>query len=229
MKHSILILDSELIEYQRLIERLEQHQFIVHTFSEHQEGLKEIFHLKPDLIIYNFHLFLLSQMDLTEEKYRSLMSTPIIISSSSLMEEDLLYAFNKGAADYITKPIHSRELEARVKAILRRIKMTEKAPPGKIQIGHYIVNSNEYEIDFLTHKVTLSKRELQVLLLLMERKIISREELLNFIWGNNFSKNSRIVDVYISNLRRKIEQDPKKPQFIKTIKGFGYRFKEHLN
>lgn len=220
MKNTILIIDTELNNYQRLKERLEQFQFIVHTFSDNQEGLYGIIQLKPDLIIYNFHLFLESE----KERKIQLLSIPIIMVSSSKKEKDVIEAFNKGAADYITKPIHLRELEARVKAILRRIEMTVIAPTDKIKIGDFVLNSNEYEIDLITHKVNLSKRELQVLLLIMECKIISREEILRGIWGDDYSGESRIVDVMISHLRRKIEKNPKKPQFIKTIKGFGYRF-----
>lgn len=220
MKNTILIIDTELNNYQRLKERLEQFQFIVHTFSDNQEGLYGIIQLKPDLIIYNFHLFLLSE----KERNIHLLSTPIIMVSTSKKEKDVIDAFNKGAADYITKPIHLRELEARVKAILRRTEMTNISPTNKIKIGDFVLNSNEYEIDLITHKVNLSKRELQVLLLIMECKIISREEILKCIWGDDYTGESRIVDVMISHLRRKIEKDPKKPQFIKTIKGFGYRF-----
>jgi two-component system, OmpR family, alkaline phosphatase synthesis response regulator PhoP len=229
MKNTILIIDTELNNYQRLKERLEQFRFSVHTFSDNKEGLYAIVHLKPDLIIFNFHLFLLSEKNFNEEDNSHIRSTPIIMISSSKKEEDLLFAFNKGAADYLTKPIHSRELEARVKAILRRIEMTDLAPTDQIKIGDFVLNSNEYMIDLKTHKVNLSKRELQVLLLIIERKIISREEILKCIWGDDYASDSRIVDVMISHLRRKIEKDPKKPKYIKTIKGFGYRFNEPRN
>jgi two-component system, OmpR family, alkaline phosphatase synthesis response regulator PhoP len=226
MKNTILIIDTELNNYQRLKERFEQFQFIVYTFSDNQEGLYGINHLKPDLIIYNFHLFLLSEKNFYDDKNRQLLATPIIMVGSSKKEEDVLYAFQKGAADYLTNPIHSRELEARVKAILRRIEMTDLAPTNQIKLGDYVLKYDEYEIDLITHKVNLSKRELQVLLLIMERKIISREEILRCIWGDDYSSDSRIVDVIVSNLRKKIEKDPRKPQYLKTIKGFGYRFDE---
>jgi two-component system, OmpR family, alkaline phosphatase synthesis response regulator PhoP len=229
MKNTILIIDTELNNYQRLKERLEQFQFSVHTFSDNKEGLYAIVQLKPDLIIFNFHLFLLSEKNFNEENNRHIWSTPIIMISSSKKEEDILCAFNMGAADYLTKPIHSRELEARVKAILRRIEMTDHVPTDQIKIGDFVLNSTEYMIDLKTHKVNLSKRELQVLLLIIERKIISREEILKCIWGEDYTSDSRIVDVMISHLRRKIEKDPKKPQYIKTIKGFGYRFDEPRN
>jgi two-component system alkaline phosphatase synthesis response regulator PhoP len=226
MKNTILIIDNESNNYQRLKERLEQFQYNVHIFLNNKEGLYAIVHLKPDLIIINFHLFLLSEKNFNEENNRLIMSTPIIMISSSKNEEDLLFAFSKGAADYLTEPIHTRELEARVKAILRRIGMKEMAPKDQIKIGDFVLHSNEYEIDLNTHKVHLSKRELQVLLLIIERKIISRVEILRCIWGNTYTGDSRIVDVMVSHLRRKIEKDPKSPQYIKTIKGFGYRFDE---
>jgi two-component system, OmpR family, alkaline phosphatase synthesis response regulator PhoP len=224
MSNTILIIDIELNEYRRLKERLEQYQFKVHFFSNHQDGIYGIHHLKPDLIIYNFQLFQLSEKMLHEEKNGLLLSTPFIITSSSNHIEELLYAFQKGAADYISKPIYSRELAARVKAILRRIKMNEHPPTEKIKIGNFVVSPHDLEIDLSTHKVNLSKRELEVLLLLIERRVISREEMFRIVWCDEDPKGNRIVDVYINHLRGKIEPDPKKPQYIKTVKGFGYRF-----
>lgn len=150
------------------------------------------------------------------------MFIPIIIVDYSNKEEDVLSAFDKGAADYIIKPFSSRE----VKAILRRIEITKSTQVEEIKIGNLVLNPAHYEIVLKTHKVNLSKREQQVLLLLIHRKVISREEIIRYIWGFDYYGGSRIVDMNISNLRRKIEENPKKPQYIKTLKGYGYRFDE---
>lgn len=139
-----------------------------------------------------------------------------------MKEEDVLSAFDKGAADYIIKPFNPREVEARVKAILRRIEIAKSPQDKKIKIGNFILKPDHYELDLITHKVNLSKREQQVLLLLIDRKMISREELIRYLWGFDYYGGERIVDVNISKLRKKIESDPKKPQFIKTIKGYVY-------
>jgi two-component system, OmpR family, alkaline phosphatase synthesis response regulator PhoP len=222
MNKTILIIDKEIYDYHILRERLEQRNFIVHTTTDYQEGLKKVFKLKPDLIIYNFHLFLLSEKEFnggltTQKKY-----IPTIIVGFSNKEEDILRAFDMGADDYITKPFNSREVEARVKAILRRIEITKSTNVEVIKIGELVLKPKQYEIDLKTHKVNLSKREQQVLLLLIDRKVISREEIIRCLWGADYYGGYRIVDVNISNLRRKIEENPKKPQYIKTIKGYGY-------
>jgi two-component system, OmpR family, alkaline phosphatase synthesis response regulator PhoP len=226
MKKIILIIDKDINDYLILKERLEQHCFIVHTTADYQEGHKKVFKLKPDLIIYNFLLFLLSEKEFNEEITRRKMFIPVIMVNSTKKEEEIFHAFDMGAADYITKPFNSREVEARVKAILRRIEITKSTEVEKIEIGNLILNPAHYEIDLKTHKVNLSKRELQVLLLLIHRKVISREEIIRYIWGCDYYGGSRIVDMNISNLRRKIEENPKKPQYIKTIKGYGYRLDE---
>jgi two-component system, OmpR family, alkaline phosphatase synthesis response regulator PhoP len=224
MKNTIFIIDTDLNNYQILIERLEQFHFIVHTFSDYQESLYGIIHLKPDLIIFNFQLYLHSERNFYVEKRNQLKNIPIIMISSSNREEELLHAFDKGAADYLIKPIQLRELEARIKAILRRIQMRETIVlTDQIRIGEFVLYPNEHELDLVTHKVHLSKREQQVLLLIIERKIISRAELLRCIWGNDYNE-SKIVDVIVCKLRSKLEFNPRKPQYIKTIKGFGYRF-----
>lgn len=155
------------------------------------------------------------------------MFIPIIIVGYSNKEEEILHAFDNGASDYITKPFNSREVEARVKAILRRIEITKSTQVEEIKIGNLVLNPAQYEIDLKTHKVNLSKREQQVLLLLIHRKVISREEIIRYIWGFDYYGGSRIVDINISNLRRKIEENPKKPQYIKTLKGYGYRLDEN--
>jgi two-component system alkaline phosphatase synthesis response regulator PhoP len=223
MNKTILIIDKEINDYNILEERLEQFGFLVYISTNHQEGLNNVLKLKPDLIIYNFHLFLLSENDFNEKITGCKKFIPIIMVDSSKREEDVLQAFDKGAADYIIKPFNSREVEARVKAIIRRLEITKSTQVEKIKIGHLILNPEQHEIDLKTHSVTLSKREQELLLLLIERKKISREEIIRNIWGFDYCGGFRIVDVNISKLRKKIEKNPKEPQYIKTIKGYGYR------
>ena len=222
MNKSILIIDTELNDYLILMERLEQLSFIVYTSDDYNEGLISVFKLKPDLIIYNFPLFLSTEKELMDKLYKQKMFIPIVMVDYSIKEEDVLRAFDKGAADYIIKPFSSREVEARIKAILRRIEISKSPQDKKIKIGNLILKPDQYELDLITHKVSLSKREQQLLLLLIDRNMISRDEIIRYLWGFDYYGGARIVDVNISNLRKKIESDPKRPQFIKTIRGYGY-------
>jgi two-component system, OmpR family, alkaline phosphatase synthesis response regulator PhoP len=221
MNKSILIIDTDINDYLILKERLEQLNFIVYTTADCNEGLINVFKLKPDLIIYNFQLFLSTEKELIDKLTRQKMFIPIIIVDYSNKEEDVLRAFDKGAADYIIKPFSSREVEARVKAILRRIEISKSSQDKNINIGNLILKPDLYELDLITHKVSLTKREQQVLLLLIDRNMISRDEIIRYLWGFDYYGGARIVDVNISKLRKKIESDPKRPQFIKK-RGYGY-------
>ncbi|NRD80243.1 response regulator transcription factor [Bacillus sp. BRMEA1] len=222
MNKTILIVDKQLNDYNSLKKRLEQLGYIVHTFTDCNESIN-FFTLQPNLLICDFHLYLLFESDFIGKMTDFQQDIPIIMTGFSKIEEDLLMAFAKGAADFIAKPFHSREVEARVKAIFRRMGMTTNAQVKKIKMGHYTLIPEQYEMDLNTHSITLSKKELELLLLLIERKKISREEILWKLWGIGYHGGLRIVDVNISKLRKKIEKNPKKPQYIKTIKGYGYR------
>jgi two-component system, OmpR family, alkaline phosphatase synthesis response regulator PhoP len=222
MNKTILIIDKESNEYQILKQKLELIGFAVHTSSDYQEGFNKIISLKPDLIIYNFHYFLLSEKEYIGKISKPQKYIPIIMVHSSKNEETVIQAYEMGATDYITRPFSPREVEARIKAILRRIDLTKSSLREEIKIGNFIFKPEQYEVVFKTHKVTLSKREQELFLLLIDRKRISRAEILGYLWGYDYYGGCRIVDVNISNLRKKIEENPKKPQYIKTIKGYGY-------
>lgn len=222
MNKTILIIDKELNEYQILKQKLEFIGFAVHTSSDYQEGFNKIVSLKPDLIIYSFHYFLLSEKEYIEKISKPQKYIPIIMIHSSKNEETVIQAYEMGATDYITRPFSPREVEARIKAILRRIDLTRSSLREEIKIGNFIFKPEQYEVVFKTHKATLSKREQELLLLLIDRKRISRGEILSYLWGYDYYGGCRIVDVNISNLRKKIEENPQKPKYIKTIKGYGY-------
>lgn len=228
MSKTILIIDKELIDYQILKERFEYLGYTVSATSNYQDGLNKGFKPRPDLIICNFQQFLLSENDISKKLAKYDTYIPIIMVDSIKKEENVLIAFDKGAVDYIIKPFNSRLVEARVKAILRRIEITKSTEEEEIKIGNLVLKPNHYEIDLKTHKVNLSKRELKLLLLLIERKVISREEIIRYIWGFDYYGGKRIVDVNICNIRRKIGDNPYQPQYIKTIKGYGYRLDDSL-
>ncbi|HEY3997888.1 MAG TPA: response regulator transcription factor, partial [Candidatus Xenobia bacterium] len=133
-----------------------------------------------------------------------------------------------GADDYVVKPFSLRELEARVKALLRR--SAHDTPPPEVnpllEAGHFVLDRRAATFTFGGRPVALAPREMDLLALLMERRgtVIGREELLSQVWGENFEGEAKTLDVHIRWLREKLEQDASNPRHIVTVRGRGYRF-----
>ena len=137
-----------------------------------------------------------------------------------------------GADDYLVKPFSPREVIARVKAILRRMQVTKDEYQAKeeeisefIQIGDLKLSPEQYEAYFKGELLELTLKEFELLLYLAKNKgrVLTRDQLLSAVWNYDFAGDTRIVDVHISHLREKIERDSKKPTYIKTIRGLGYK------
>jgi two-component system alkaline phosphatase synthesis response regulator PhoP len=154
-------------------------------------------------------------------------------------ELEKIIGLELGADDYMTKPFSPREVLARMKAILRR---TNKAIPAetvttpqqelkeeeteKIEVGEITIFPQLYEVHVAGELIEITPKEFELLLYMAKRanRILSREQLLNAIWNFDYAGETRIVDVHISHLREKIEKDTKNPQYIRTVRGFGYKF-----
>ncbi len=149
----------------------------------------------------------------------------IIMLTAKGEELDKILGLELGADDYITKPFSIRELLARIKAILRRTKSIETTEDIYNSNGMYI-NFERREVSILGNKVDLTLKEFELLEILVKNrgKILTRETLLDKIWGYEYVGETRTIDVHIRYLRKKIEVDDKDPQFIETIRGVGYRF-----
>ncbi|MDU5106000.1 MULTISPECIES: response regulator transcription factor [unclassified Clostridium] len=149
----------------------------------------------------------------------------IIMLTAKGEELDKILGLELGADDYITKPFSIRELLARIKAILRRTKALETNEETYNSRGMYI-NFERREVSILGNKVDLTLKEFELLEILVKNrgKILTRETLLDKIWGYEYLGETRTIDVHIRYLRKKIEVDDKNPQFIETIRGVGYRF-----
>ncbi len=156
------------------------------------------------------------------------VTTPIIMLTAKSHEIDKVLGLEFGADDYITKPFSPRELQARVKAILRRSEMqVDKRPTAKFKFGDiqvdfdkYIICKKEKQLDLTTFEFSLLK-----FLLENENKVLSRDVLLDNLWGTDVIVDPRTVDTHIANLRRKLEDNPKKPRWIIGIRGVGYKIR----
>lgn len=155
---------------------------------------------------------------------------PIIIITAKADEIDKILGLELGADDYVTKPFSPREVIARIKAQLRRrhLELSRHTQLDKqLEIGEIILKPERYEVTISGKKLILSLKEFELLKLFISNpgRVLTREVILENIWGHDYISDSRTVDVHISYLRQKIEKDPQKPHYIETLRGVGYRFK----
>ncbi|WP_340694367.1 response regulator transcription factor [Hydrogenobacter thermophilus] len=155
-------------------------------------------------------------------RIREVKDTPVIMITAKSQVEDKVEGLSAGADDYITKPFSFKEVLARINAVLRRCKKEEE---GVIKIGDLVINPRSYEVYYRGQSVKLTNREFKLLKVLAEHagEVLSRERLFAKVWGSSYGENSNVVDVYIKNLRNKLEDRP--PKLIHTIRGMGYMLK----
>ena len=190
------------------------------------EALNIIREIKFDLILLDLMLPEIDGLEVCKEIRRNEETSdiPVMMITAKGEEFDKVLGLELGADDYITKPFSLRELMARVKALLRRSNV--KKEENIIKFGDVVVNFKTREVTKGTENVELTLKEFELLKLLIKNKgnILTRELLLDKIWGYEYIGETRTVDVHIRHLRKKIESDDKNPQYIQTIRGVGYKF-----
>jgi phosphate regulon transcriptional regulator PhoB len=223
----ILVVDDEPDIVELISYNLGKEGFKVSTALDGEDALNKIRKEQFNLIILDLMLPRLQGMELcrilrNDPKTESL---PIIMLTAKGEEVDRILGLEMGADDYITKPFSPRELIARVKAVLRRVR--EKPVSEKVvREGDLVINKETYTVTRKDIPIKLSATEFKLLLFLAERKgrVFNREQLLDAVWGNEAFVEPRTVDVHIRRLRTQIEDDPAKPRYIKTMRGIGYSF-----
>lgn len=184
----------------------------------------------PDLILLDLMLPYMDGYDVCKEIRRDIttLSIPIIMITAKGEEFDKVLGLELGADDYLTKPFSIRELLARVKAVLRRT--SAKSQDRPFSFGKIIVDFEKHEITKNGTKVDLTLKEFELLEVLIKNKgrVMTRDFLLDKIWGYEYVGETRTVDVHIRHLRQKIEDDDKNPRYIETIRGIGYRFNSEV-
>jgi DNA-binding response OmpR family regulator len=221
---SILIVEDEPELVKVLRSYLEQAGFTVFSAFRGDTGLSTWEHKRPDLVILDLNLPGLDGLDVAREIRRK-ATTPIIMLTARTEETDQLIGLELGADDYITKPFSPRIVVARVRALLRRSEVVPNAPQ--------ILRAADLEIDLDAHtllragttvEVTPTEFNLLAALASQPGRAFSRLQLLEASQGTAYEGYERTIDAHIKNLRAKIEPDPKKPRYIETVFGVGYRF-----
>lgn len=222
----ILVVDDEehIVELIRF--NLENNGYKVICANNGNDALKLARAEIPQLVLLDLMLPGIDGYDVCREirKDSSISTMPVIMTTAKGEELDKILGLELGADDYITKPFSVRELVARVKAVLRRTK-TQYA--DKIyKIDDIIIDFQKHEVVKNDVKVELTLKEFELLQILIKNKgrVMTRDFLLDKVWGYEYIGETRTVDVHIRHLRQKIENDDKNPKYIETIRGIGYRF-----
>ena len=236
MAESILIVEDEPSLQETLVYNLEKQGYTVEAAGDGRAALEAARRLKPDLIVLDIMLPELDGFEVCKILRRE-MSTPILMLTARDDEIDRVVGLEVGADDYLTKPFSMRELLARVKAQLRRtqflrdelqkVKSIGSASPLETLVfGDLVVNQTRREVMLGGKVIPLKPQEYDLLLFFAEHKgqMLTREFILERVWGWDYIGDSRTVDVHVSWLRQKIEKNAASPERIITVRGGGYRF-----
>jgi len=224
----ILVVDDEphIVELVRY--NLEREGFQVTVAYDGREALRRARAEQPDLIVLDLMLPYVDGLEVCRTLRRE-STVPILVLTAKDGELDRVLGLETGADDYVTKPFSPRELVARVRAILRRARPEGQAgvPQARLAAGDLVLDPNTREVFLAGRPVELTTKEFDLLRLLMAHpnRVFSRDALLEHVWGYDYFGSTRTVDMHISRLRDKIEDDPASPTFIVTVRGVGYKFK----
>jgi two-component system alkaline phosphatase synthesis response regulator PhoP len=223
----VLLIDDEAAIRKALRMVLENEGYEVQEGETGAEGLKLVEAQKPDLVLLDLMLPDLSGFDVCREIRKQGSRIPIIMVSAKTEEIDIVVGLEIGADDYITKPFRNRELLARVAAHLRKVRQEEQpGSTGQVTFRDLTIDLSERRVFRENQDIELTHTEFDLLAFLAVNagKVLSREKILNHVWGYEYPIETRVIDVHIRNLRRKIEPDPARPLFILAVPGIGYRF-----
>lgn len=223
----ILIVDDEPAMRMGLKDNLEFEGYEVDYAEDGQEGLEKITVNKYNLILLDVMMPKMSGLDVCRNIRKKGINTPVILLTAKGEEIDKILGLELGADDYVTKPFSLRELLARIKAILRRgdDSSSDSNSSEMVKIGRLDINFPSYNAFEEGTPVQLSHKEFEILHLLWNRKntTVSRDDLLNEIWGYDETPTTRTVDNFMLRLRQKIEKDSNHPHVILTVHGIGYK------
>jgi two-component system alkaline phosphatase synthesis response regulator PhoP len=228
MNKHILIVDDEEHLADALAHNLQFEGFSTTVAYDGEEGLTLARTMQFDLVILDIMMPKLDGLEVCRRLRATGSRVPILFLTAKAADADRLLGLKVGADDYVAKPFLLEELILRIHGVFRRLEWYSSAPADQ-----EIFRFGENEVNFLTYEATtggrtvsLTEKECMLMKLLVERRnqVVSREEILERVWGYRFSTSSRTIDNFIVRLRRYFEVDPKDPQHIHSVRGVGYRF-----
>jgi len=220
----ILVIEDDPAISRGLADNLACEDYEVLTASDGDSGYRLAREKKPDLIVLDLMLPKMSGYELCRKVRAEGVNTPILMLTARGDEADRVLGLDIGADDYMTKPFSIRELLARVRALLRRAQPA-RALPDELKFGDVAVNFRSYEATKGGRPVEMTRKEFQVLRLLAARPgdVVTRDELLNEVWGYENYPTTRTVDNHVAALRAKLESNTAEPEYLRTVHGVGYK------
>ncbi len=220
---SILIVEDDPTLLRGLKDNFEYSGYLVSTASEGEAALSMALNLKPDLILLDIMLPGMNGYEICRAIREAELDMPIIMLTAKSQESDIVLGLNLGADDYVTKPFSVKELLARCHAFLRRRERSENVSE---RFGEFELDLRSHRLIRDGHEVELTPKEYELLRYLFkeEGRALTRDQILNAVWGFDVIVTPRSVDRCVTTLRGKIEPCPDRPTFIQTVRGIGYRF-----
>ena len=221
----VLLIEDEESLGEALAYQLTREGYEVERVTDGAQGLEIFKSSGADLVLLDLMLPGMGGEDVCKEIRRS-SNVPILMLTAKDDELDKVLGLEFGADDYVTKPFSARELLARVKAVLRRSTVQSTSPDGVLEGGGVRLDAARFEVTVRGEPIHLPRKEFELLELLMENagRVLSRETLIDHIWGTDYFGDSRTLDVHIKRLRAKCEVDSHDPKHLITIRGLGYKF-----
>jgi two-component system alkaline phosphatase synthesis response regulator PhoP len=228
LSSKVLIVDDEEAIVKLVSFNLEKEGFETLAAYDGREALDIIRREPLDLVVLDVMLPEMDGLSLCRQLRLDGIQVPILMLTAKDGEIDKVLGLEIGADDYLTKPFSPRELVARVRALLRRTKEAKDEPEELLKLGSLEIFPLRYEVRRDGRELDLTSREFELLLLFCQNKgiVMSREQILEKVWGYDFYGDARVVDVHIRHLREKIEIDPSNPRYIKTVRGVGYKLQQ---
>ncbi len=224
---TILVAEDEESFVEALTLGLKREGFLVEVARDGEEALKKFELVKPDLLLLDVMLPRRSGLDVCRE-IRAKSKVPIIMVTAKSTEIDTVVGLEVGADDYVSKPYRMKELVARIRAVLRRTPVDQKPEDQAdiIELSGIQLDLARHEVHVRGDLVRLPLKEFELLELLMSNpaRVLTRDTIIDRIWGAYYGGDTKTLDVHIKRLRSRIEKDPSNPTTITTVRGLGYRF-----
>ena len=227
----VMIVEDETAFADALTVGLEREGFRVTVVGDGATALREFARIDPDVVLLDVMLPGVSGLDVCRE-IRATSAVPIIMVTAKSEEIDAVLGLEIGADDYVTKPYRLRELIARIRSVLRRAEAREgdasaaRAGEGTLRVGDVSLDPERHEVTVRGEVVSLPLKEFELLELLLANagRVLTRDTLIDRVWGSDYVGDTKTLDVHIKRLRSKVEPDPHNPTRIVTIRGLGYKY-----